>query len=136
MSLATEFFVPSEPVPGEAVPSKARAARPGTVSVLLPPTGAACAPPVRLTRRGIAVIAVMVLAGCAALWCLAARSAPEPAAPAPSPRSVTVAPGDTLWSIATRVAPQRDPRAEVGLLARRNHLVDAVIVPGQVLWIR
>jgi LysM repeat protein len=48
---------------------------------------------------------------------------------------VTVQPGDTLWSIATRVAPQRDPRAEVAALQKRNHLADVALVPGQVLQI-
>jgi LysM repeat protein len=47
--------------------------------------------------------------------------------------TVTVQPGDTLWKIATRVAPQRDPRAEVAALQQVNHLDSAGLVPGQVL---
>jgi LysM repeat protein len=46
---------------------------------------------------------------------------------------VTVRAGDTLWSIATRLAPQRDPRAEVADLQRINSLRGGALVPGQVL---
>jgi LysM repeat protein len=49
---------------------------------------------------------------------------------------VTVRPGDTLWGIASRVAPQRDPRAEIALLQRLNGLHDVALVPGQVLRLR
>jgi Tfp pilus assembly protein FimV len=34
----------------------------------------------------------------------------------------TVEPGDTLWSIARRVAPGRDPRPVVDRLIQANHL--------------
>jgi LysM repeat protein len=34
----------------------------------------------------------------------------------------TVQAGDTLWAIAKRVAPARDPRAVVDQVARENHL--------------
>jgi LysM repeat protein len=48
---------------------------------------------------------------------------------------VTVAPGDTLWSIAERVAPNTDPRAEVAALQKRNGLTGVDLVPGEVLRI-
>jgi LysM repeat protein len=68
---------------------------------------------------------------------LAALSAPAPAAPAaPAPAVVTVHPGDTLWSIAGRVAPGADPRAEVADLQRRNGLSGAALRPGQLLRTR
>jgi len=41
--------------------------------------------------------------------------------------------GDTLWSIATRLEPGRDPRQVVDAVARRNHIEGASLVPGQVL---
>ncbi len=50
-----------------------------------------------------------------------------------SATSVTVRSGDTLWSIATRVAPAQDPRAEVDTLRRVNHLAGVGLEPGQVL---
>ncbi len=49
------------------------------------------------------------------------------------PDTVTVQSGDTLWSIAGRIAPQRDASAEVADLQRLNHLSGVALVPGQVL---
>ena len=94
------------------------------------------APSLRLTRRGRRVIAAVVLALAGALLWLAARSAPSPAATGRAPATVTVQTGDTLWSIAARVAPQTDPRAEVDTLLRLNHLGGPALVPGQVLRTR
>lgn len=96
--------------------------------------------PTRLTRRGIAVLAGALAVLAAALVWFAAVSAPSSAGTAPAPvvtgDSVAVAPGDSLWSIAGRVAPDRDPRAEVAVLQRLNHLDgNSTLVPGQVLRI-
>jgi nucleoid-associated protein YgaU len=132
MSVATEF-APSVPVP-----ARARVAAPvelparlATVTVLRP--GRPETPPVRLTRRGVVVLAVLVgLVGLALVW-VARLSAPS-AAPAPAaPSVVTVQAGDTLWSIAGRVAPNRDPFDEVARLERANHLAGVELVPGQQL---
>jgi len=113
-------------------------ARPlATVTVLCPPREHPTAAPLRLTRRGVGVLAVAVLALGAALVWLAARSAPSAGAnPVHGPTRVTVHAGDTLWSIAARVAPQRDPRAEIGELRRLNALSTSQLSPGQVLRVR
>jgi hypothetical protein len=50
-------------------------------------------------------------------------------------RIYVVKPGDSLWSIATRVAAGRDPRLVVDAIGHRNHVVDGSIVPGQTLVI-
>lgn len=95
--------------------------------------------PVRLTRRGTAVLAAAVAVLAVVLVWVAELSAPSSAdstPPALPGNSVAVAPGDTLWSIATRVAPDRDPRAEVALLERLNRLRSPNLVPGQVLRVR
>lgn len=88
--------------------------------------------PLRLTRRGYAVaglLAAMLVAGL--LW-LAHASAP--ASPhAPQVGAVTVRNGDTLWSIASRIAPQRDPRVVVAELEDVNHLSSPAVQPGQIL---
>ena len=99
------------------------------------------AAPLRLTQRGVAVLAAAVAVLAVALVALAWLSAPSGASSTPPPlvgNTVAVAPGDSLWSIAERVAPNRDPRAEVAQLQRLNHLDGAAgtdLVPGQVLRI-
>ncbi|HEV7205620.1 MAG TPA: LysM peptidoglycan-binding domain-containing protein [Jatrophihabitans sp.] len=141
-------LVPDSPPPGLRVagrpgaaprrrPVSARPPRPGTVSVLHAPSTPDRCTPVRLTRRGVAVVAAAVAVLGAALVWLAAAFAPvaAPAAVA-GPATVTVQSGDTLWSIAARVAPQRDPRAEISTLQRLNHLDPAALVPGQQLRVR
>jgi len=132
MSVATEF-APSVYIPERARPIEAPD-RLASVSVLHPPSE-----PVptswRLTRRGVVVLTAAVLALGAGLVWLARLSAPQPAGAPPAPHVVTVSPGDTLWSIATRVAPDTDPRAEVAALQQRNRLTGVNLMPGQVLHV-
>ena len=149
MSTATEY------APSIRIPDRARSRQ--TAAVVLPfpcdrvpravvveatPLRVAVAPrgearPIRLTRRGwaVAVLAVgIALAG--ALW-LAHSSAMASSAPHRSPPStVVVRPDDTLWSIATRIAPDRDPRAVVSELEQRNDLTGPTVQVGQVLHAR
>jgi len=149
MSTATEY-APSVRIPDRARPRQ-------TAAVVLPfpcdrvpravvaeatPLRVAVAPrgearPIRLTRRGwaVAVLAVgIALAG--ALW-LAHSSAIASSAPHRSPPStVVVRPDDTLWSIATRIAPDRDPRVVVSELEQRNDLTRPTVHVGQVLRAR
>ena len=100
------------------------------------PSAESVAAPLRLTRRGVRVLALAVAALAVALVSLAALSAPSDSAGRPQPATVTVRDGDTLWAIASRVAPDRDPRAEVAELQRRNHLVGVDLTAGQVLRTR
>jgi LysM repeat protein len=134
MSVATTL------VPDVPIPTRARPARPperlASVSVLHPPETAS----LRLTSRGVlvATIALLLLTGALlwVAWLSAPQSAPRTGTPPATAAVVTVVPGDSLWSIATRVAPQRDPRAEVAELQRINHLTGAELLPGQVLRTR
>ncbi len=104
------------------------------VAVLHPPRDLAPATrPLRLTRRGVVVLAALVATLAGALLWVAAVSAPASVAAPAGVHSVTVRSGDTLWSIASRVAPTRDPRAEVAALRGANHLGEADLVPGQHL---
>lgn len=91
-----------------------------------------------LTRRGVLAVSLLVAALGAALVWLAASSAPASSTPTPTtgPAVVTVEQGDTLWSIASRVAPGRDPRAEVAHLQQVNHLPGVELVTGQSLRVR
>ncbi|MDQ2697203.1 MAG: LysM peptidoglycan-binding domain-containing protein [Actinomycetota bacterium] len=95
----------------------------------------------RLTVRGRRVLAVLaalpavvaltfaVLSGGSAL---ASR---DVGAPAGSFTTVTVAPGDSLWSIAEDVAPDRDPRDVVDAIVRLNSLENVTVQAGQSLAI-
>lgn len=95
------------------------------------------AAPLRLTRRGYVVLGVLAAVLTAGLLWLAHASAPSSApAPAGAVTAVTVRPGDTLWSIASRIAPQRDPRITVAALEQLNHLDSPIVAPGQVLRTR
>jgi hypothetical protein len=136
MSAATEF------APVVYIPERARTSAPpeqlASVITLYRPGAEVLAPPLRLTHRGVVVLSAAVAVLAAALIGLAWLSAPSSAAgsPASTAAAVTVQSGDTYWSIATRIAPQRDPRAEVADLQRLNHLTGAALVPGQILRTR
>lgn len=153
MSVATEF-APVVHVPARARSSlsavpRVYSARPvarwsessptplAAVVTLRAPSPASVAPRARLTRRGAVVVSVAVAVLAGALVWLAALSAPAPsAAHAAVPGVVTVQQGDTLWSLASRTAPDRDPRAEVERLKQLNHLSGVGLDVGQVLRTR
>lgn len=48
---------------------------------------------------------------------------------------VTVQSGDSLWSVASRIAPNADPRNVIADLVNLNGLSSAVVTPGQQLAI-
>ena len=131
MSVATEF-VPVVTIPAHARLRDEPPRRLASVVELHAPA-LADAPPLRLTRRGIAVLSLAVMAVCVAIVGLATLSAPSAPTPVHAPHAVTVEAGDSLWSIAARIAPDRDPRAEVDALRHTNHLSGVLVVPGQVL---
>lgn len=96
---------------------------------------------VRLTRRGTVVLSVAVL-GLGALMLLVAHfsagsavgvSSTTTVSSSVNGHQVTVQAGDTLWSIAQRVAPNRDPRPVVSRLRSVNHLDSVSLTPGQTL---
>lgn len=136
MSAATELdwdwapgFVPASRPAGRPGP-----ARLATVTALHRPPEQAVAPQLRLTRRGVHVVAAAVAVLAVALVALARVSAPSPGASAHHvPDTITVRSGDTLWSIAGRVAPDRDPGAEIAELQRLNDLSGVALEPGEVL---
>jgi LysM repeat protein len=87
-------------------------------------------------RRRTLVAVVCLVASLASLGPITgAVAAPEtPVQPVVSQRYV-VAPGDTLWAIATTVAQGRDPRAVVYQIERVNGVEADSLAPGQVLVI-
>jgi hypothetical protein len=94
---------------------------------------------IRLTRRGR-----LALLGAAALCMLFGfsignvvsfgSSAPSyPTAPAAGSPTIVVQPGQTLWGIATQVAPHADPRATVQRIVDLNHLAGTNLQVGESL---
>ena len=66
----------------------------------------------------------------------AAAAAPPGAVHASAgPAPVLVQPGDTLWSLAERIAPARDPREVVSQIRRLNGLPTAALQAGQQLLV-
>jgi Tfp pilus assembly protein FimV len=105
------------------------------------PAAAVPATRLRLTVRGRRVLvaaaalpasialAIAILSGGAAL---ASR---DSGAPAGSYTTVAVSPGDSLWSIAERIAPDSDPRDVVDAIVRLNALDGVTISAGERLAI-
>lgn len=115
-----------------------------TRPVLSRPVGARVVRPapghLRLTRRGRLVtaaatvlIAALTLVGVVSRAGSLRETAPVPAS---APAQVVVAPGETLWSIAVRVAPDRDPRPVVAGIQRLNDLPTPDVHAGQTLLLR
>jgi LysM domain len=132
----------AKPAPAGAGPAGVRPER--TRAVVSRPVGARVVRPapghLRLTRRGRLVtavatllIAVLTLVGVVSRAGALRETAPVPAS---APAQVVVAPGETLWSIAERVAPDRDPRTVVAGIQRLNDLPTADVRAGQTLLLR
>jgi hypothetical protein len=89
----------------------------------------------RITRRGrlvlSAAIAVPILALSVLLASPGALAGDEPTSN--DFEYMTVLSGDTLWSIASLVAPEQDPRDVVAEIMSLNQLDSAGIQPGQQL---
>ena len=88
---------------------------------------------VRRRRRGLlaAGIAVSIAWAGPVASALGGPARPEPMVQ----RRYVVRPGDTLWSIARRVAPWEDPRAVVVSLVASNGVQADELAPGRTLVI-
>ncbi len=108
-----------------ATPCSTLASR--TVHVVAVRTG------IRLTSRGrlglVVVLAMLLVAG----FSLGRASRSAGSAPAPAYQHTVVHPGQTLWTIARQVAPDRDPRETVADLEQLNDLTGATLEVGQSL---
>lgn len=104
-------------------------------------TTASKTPSLHLTRRGRLVLiglpailmtaALLALIGFFTAPAVAAGTAPE----LPEIQRVSLNSGESLWSLATRYAPQEDPRIVVAHIVEMNNLADAVVPAGSQLFI-
>jgi hypothetical protein len=100
--------------------------------------------PIRLTRRGRAVVtalALMVATVGVTVGSLAAAGGAQaanhgrPGAGYAGLRQIVVQPGQTLWSIAAQAEPSADPRLVVAEIMTANAMSNTVIEAGQLLWV-
>lgn len=95
----------------------------------------------RITVRGRRLLAGVIALPVAALAMMgvlsggAAIASHEVGASADTFETVTVMPGDSLWSIAADVAPQADPRDVILAISDLNNLGDAALRAGQSIAI-
>jgi Tfp pilus assembly protein FimV len=95
----------------------------------------------RLTVRGRRILAALaampaiVALGLAVISGGSALAARDAGAPPASFATLTVAAGDSLWSIAEEVAPGADPRDVVDAIVRLNALEGVTVSAGQQLSI-
>lgn len=97
--------------------------------------GSGAGTPVHLTRRGRTVV-VLAFLGTLLTGGVVLGHAPSQAAGRThlvAPRTITVAPGETLWGVAERIAPHADPRLVVTQIQRLNHLPGAQLLAGMQL---
>ncbi len=90
----------------------------------------------RLTRRGRVLLVaalVAVLFGAFSLGRSASQAAPRSTAPVVEQQRVTVQAGQSLWTLAQRIAPDHDPRDVVAKIRDLNELTSTQLQPGQQL---
>ena len=93
-------------------------------------------PQVHLTRRGRTLVLLALVAVLFAAFSLGranSQAAPTAGEAPVSVEQITVQPGESLWAVARRVAPQNDPREVIGQIRRLNRLQDSQLQAGQQL---
>ena len=90
----------------------------------------------RITRRGRLLLTMALVGLLLAAFSLGRADAPQAATEVAAPPAVvqtTVQPGDSLWTVAQRVAPEADPREVVQQLRSLNDLSGSGLQVGQQL---
>lgn len=89
----------------------------------------------RLTRRGRAALLLILVGLLLAAFSLGrvGSQAATPLPARPALQQTTVHTGESLWSVARRIAPTADPRDVVVQLRRLNHLDSSGVQVGQQL---
>jgi nucleoid-associated protein YgaU len=118
------------------VPAPLTVSRPGSSRLGAASSESARAPqPIRLTRRGrlvLLLVAIMLMLFGFSIGKSVSFASTVPA-PATGTQTVVVQPGETLWAIATQIAPKTDPRVTVQRIIALNGLRNADVLAGQQL---
>ena len=91
----------------------------------------------RITRRGRVLLLLVLAALLFAAFSVgrsASQAASEPVE-AVQLEQTTVQPGDTLWAVARRIAPDNDPREVIDQIRRLNDLTGSELTAGQQLML-
>ena len=99
------------------------------------PVRAARREPIRLNRRGRlffgTLLALALVVGAYFVGLGASQAGADSTVSTVSFEQITVMPGDTLWSIASDVAPTVDPQQVIADITSLNQLDTATVQPGQ-----
>jgi len=102
----------------------------------LPAAPAATAAPLRLTDRGRAVLVVLAFVLAAAFGAGVGLALPTQEAAPEQVQSVTVGPGESLWTVAESVAAEgQDVRVVIDQIVALNNLSAATVHVGQELTV-
>ena len=99
------------------------------------------APALRLTRRGrlmlssLSFISILVVSSYLLIGLTSTDANASNSEALNNSSLIVVAPGETLWTIASRVNPERDPRAVIEDIKALNVLEGVNLYAGQILRI-
>lgn len=98
------------------------------------PSSTRTAAPIRLTRRGrLVIVAFVMLALIVAGFTLGRGSSQAAGRHKTVQHTVTVEAGESLWTVAARIAPHDDPRLVIADIQSLNHLATPEVEPGEQL---
>jgi hypothetical protein len=133
---------------GASLPAASRTGRPArpetASSEPASPKPVSANAPLRLTRRGRAVVVVfavivatvvITLIGMAVAGGAQAANHGRAGAGYQGMRQIVVRPGETLWTIAARAEPSADPRLVISQIMTANLLSTTVVQAGELLWV-
>jgi LysM repeat protein len=93
--------------------------------------------PLRLTRRGRALLVLLLAGLLLAAFSVGSRETQAAGVVSEGGASrltqTTVQPGESLWSVAQRIAPDNDPREVIAQIRRLNNLESVQLQVGQQL---
>ncbi len=108
---------------------------PGRSRAHVPGTATAAGGSLRLTRRGRVVLSTLAAGVLSVIVVLSGQVTADAGSQVSGPASsvFVVQAGDSLWSIAQIVAPERDPRETIARIRDLNGMGSSTVIPGQSL---